>query len=64
MTLPGQDALTKKVLINSGTSILLQDPSRFEMAHSLIEKFAITAFPFTPGGISMKKKWQMRMYNT
>lgn len=48
MTLPGQDTFTKKVL-SIVEDILVQDPSRFEMATSLIEKFAITAFPFTWG---------------
>ncbi|MBE1554550.1 tetratricopeptide repeat protein [Sporosarcina limicola] len=48
MTLPGQDELTKyvKVLLNR---LLSKDPSRLEMAHSLVEKFAITAFPFNWG---------------
>src|SRR5690606_25446083 len=45
MTLPGQDDMTKEVLANI-ERLLLKDPSRLEMAHSLIEKFAITAFPF------------------
>lgn len=45
MTLPGQDDLTKQVLEEVDCR-LLQDPSRLEMAQGLIEKFAITAFPF------------------
>ena len=45
MTLPGQDDLTKQVLVEVDRQ-LLQDPSRLEMAQGLIEKFAITAFPF------------------
>lgn len=45
MTLPGQDDLTKQVLEEVDRR-LLQDPSRLEMAQGLIEKFAITAFPF------------------
>lgn len=45
MTLPGQDDLTKQVL-EEVDRLLLQDPSRLEMAQGLIEKFAITAFPF------------------
>ena len=45
MTLPGQDDLTKQVLKEVDRR-LLQDPSRLEMAQGLIEKFAITAFPF------------------
>ena len=45
MPLPGQDAFTKNVL-STVEEILVKDPSRFEMAKSLIEKFAITAFPF------------------
>ena len=46
--MPGQDPLTKKVL-SEIEEILVQDPSRFEMAKGLIEKFAITAFPFDWG---------------
>ena len=45
MPLPGQDDLTKQVL-EAVDHRLLQDPSRLEMAQGLIEKFAITAFPF------------------
>lgn len=45
MTLPGQDAKTKEVL-EKIEQLLFQDPSRLEMAQGLIEKFAITAFPF------------------
>ncbi|NYF25045.1 tetratricopeptide repeat protein [Sporosarcina sp. JAI121] len=45
MTLPGQDELTKKVR-EEIERLLFQDPSRLQMAQGLIEKFAITAFPF------------------
>ena len=45
MTLPGQDDQTQKVL-EVLEHRLLQDPSRFEMGQGLIQKFAITAFPF------------------
>lgn len=45
MTLPGHDDLTGDVLLEI-EQLLLKDPSRLEMAHGLIEKFAITAFPF------------------
>jgi len=45
MTLPGQDDLTKQVLKEVDRR-LLQDPSRLEMAQGVIEKYAITAFPF------------------
>ncbi|WP_318615229.1 DUF3196 family protein [Sporosarcina sp. YIM B06819] len=45
MTLPGRDDLTVEVL-GEIDRLLLKDPSRLEMAHGLIEKFAITAFPF------------------
>ncbi len=45
MALPGQDDLTQEVL-KAIDHLLLKDPSRLEMAHGLIEKFAITAFPF------------------
>jgi tetratricopeptide (TPR) repeat protein len=45
MTLPGRDDLTRDVL-EKLDQLLLKDPSRLEMARGLIEKFAITAFPF------------------
>lgn len=45
MTLPGQDEQTKEVLAIL-EQLLIQDPSRFELAQGLVEKFAITAFPF------------------
>ncbi len=45
MTLPGQDDLTKLVL-EAVDRRLLQDPSRLEIAQGIIEKYAITAFPF------------------
>ncbi|MEK5039132.1 tetratricopeptide repeat protein [Sporosarcina sp. FSL K6-3457] len=45
MTLPGRDDLTQEVLAEVD-QLLLKDPSRLEMARGLIEKFAITAFPF------------------
>ena len=45
MTLPGQDEQTQEVLA-ALEQLLVQDPSRFEMAKGLVEKFAITAFPF------------------
>ncbi|MFJ7936413.1 tetratricopeptide repeat protein [Sporosarcina sp. NPDC096371] len=45
MTLPGRDDLTGDVLVEIDR-LLLKDPSRLEMAHGLIEKFAITVFPF------------------
>lgn len=48
MTLPGQDEQTQNVLLVLEKR-LLQDPSRFEMVKGLIEKFAITAFPFSWG---------------
>jgi tetratricopeptide (TPR) repeat protein len=48
MPLPGQDPFTTTVL-STVEDILVKDPSRFEMAKSLIEKFAITAFPFNWG---------------
>ena len=52
--IPGQDDLTKEVLEEVERS-LLQDPSRLEMAQGLIEKFAITAFPFGWGTISAEE---------
>ena len=45
MTLPGQDPQTKNVLEIVET-LLLKDPSRFDLARGIIEKYAITAFPF------------------
>lgn len=51
MTLPGQDDLTGDVL-GEIEKLLLKDPSRLEMARGLIEKFAITAFPFGWGEYS------------
>lgn len=47
--LPGRDEQTENVLVEL-ERLLLQDPSRFELAKSLVEKFAITAFPFDWGG--------------
>ena len=44
--LPGQDDKTKDVLFVI-EQLLLKDPSRFELAKGIIEKFAITAFPFS-----------------
>ena len=51
MTLPGQDEQTQKVL-GVLEQRLYQDPSRLEMIQGLIEKFAITAFPFSWGNHS------------
>lgn len=45
MTLPGQDLQTQNVLI-AIEEAYEKDPSRLELARGLIEKFAITAFPF------------------
>jgi tetratricopeptide (TPR) repeat protein len=44
-TLPGQDPQTKNVLEIVET-LLAKDPSRFDLARGIIEKYAITAFPF------------------
>ncbi|WP_188006623.1 Cytochrome c-type biogenesis protein CcmH/NrfG [Sporosarcina sp. ANT_H38] len=54
MTLPGQDDFTKQVLTEMDRR-LLQDPSKFEMAQGLIEKFAITAFPFGWGSHTVEE---------
>jgi tetratricopeptide (TPR) repeat protein len=54
MTLPGQDDLTQQVLVEVDHQ-LLQDPSRLEMALGLIEKFAITAFPFGWGNTNAEE---------
>lgn len=54
MTLPGQDDLTKQVLTEMDRR-LLQDPSKLEMAQGLIEKFAITAFPFGWGSHTVEE---------
>lgn len=48
MTLPGQDEATKNVL-SAIERRLSKDPSRLELAKGTIEKFAITAFPFSWG---------------
>ena len=45
MTLPGRDDVTGDVRMEI-ERLLLKDPSRLEMAQGLIEKYAITAFPF------------------
>lgn len=54
MTLPGQDEQTQSVL-SILEQLLLQNPSRFEMVQGLIEKFAITAFPFSWGSHSAEE---------
>ncbi|MFD1927264.1 DUF3196 family protein [Sporosarcina siberiensis] len=54
ITLPGQDDQTKEVL-SEVERLLLKDPSRFEMASGIIEKFAITAFPFSWGTYDVKE---------
>ncbi|CAM3108109.1 DUF3196 domain-containing protein [Filibacter tadaridae] len=48
MTLPGQDVMTADVLV-AVEEQLQKDPSRLDMVRGLIEKFAITAFPFDWG---------------
>lgn len=54
MTLPGQDEQTQNILLVLEKR-LVQDPSRFEMVRGLIEKFAITAFPFSWGNYSVEE---------
>jgi len=54
MTLPGQDEQTQNVLLVLD-QLMLQDPSRYEMVKGLIEKFAITAFPFSWGNYSSEE---------
>lgn len=54
MTLPGQDDQTQEVLVLV-EQLLLKDPSRFELASGIIEKFAITAFPFSWGHYSSQE---------
>ncbi|WP_438311241.1 DUF3196 family protein [Sporosarcina sp. FA9] len=54
ITLPGQDDKTKEVL-SEVDRLLLKDPSRYEMASGIIEKFAITAFPFSWGSYDVKQ---------
>ena len=61
MTLPGQDEQTKKVLAVLEHR-LLQDPSRFEMAQGLVEKFAITAFPFGWGSYDAEEVAEAYLY--
>lgn len=48
MMLPGQEETTHEVLLIL-ERLLEQDPSRFELAQGLIEKFAIIAYPFDWG---------------
>jgi tetratricopeptide (TPR) repeat protein len=48
MTMPGQDKLTLEV-VDAIEQLLFKEPSRLEMAKSLIEKFTITSFPFSWG---------------
>lgn len=54
MELPGQDKATQQVL-STLDELLAQDPSRFELAKGLVEKFAITAFPFDWGSYSTEE---------
>lgn len=54
MLLPGQDDTTAEVL-DLLEELLLQDPSRYELAKALIEKFTITAFPFGWGDYSAEE---------
>ncbi|MCZ2258432.1 tetratricopeptide repeat protein [Sporosarcina sp. G11-34] len=51
MTLPGADEKTQAVLF-AMEQLLEKDPSRLSLATGLIEKFAITAFPFSWGNWS------------
>ena len=62
MTMPGQDDVTL-MCIEEIEQLLLKDPSRLEMAQGLIEKFAITAFPFGWDHYR-RKKWQLLMSTT
>ncbi len=48
ITLPGQNAQTQEVL-EAIEELLDKDPSRLELAHGLVEKFNITAYPFSWG---------------
>lgn len=54
LALPGTDEQTKNVL-EELEQILVKDPTRFELAKGLIEKFAITAFPFDWGDYHFKE---------
>ena len=54
MTLPGRDQATQQVL-KALEELLIQDPSRFELAQGLVEKFAITAFPFDWGSYTVEE---------
>ncbi len=54
MELPGQDDQTQSVLALLEQR-LDQNPSQYEMVKGLIEKFAITAFPFNWGDYSVEE---------
>ncbi len=54
MPLPGEDALSKKVL-SIIEELLEQDPTRFELAKGMVEKFEITAFPFKWGNYTAEE---------
>jgi len=54
MTLPGQDDKTVDVM-SALERELAQDPSRYELAEGLVQKFVITAFPFDWGDYSAEE---------
>lgn len=54
LTLPGRDLKTKKVLAEL-EQIFLQDPTKLDLAKGLIEKFAITSFPFDWGDYQIQE---------
>lgn len=61
MTLPGQDDQTQQVLAIL-EQLLVKDPTRFEMAQGLVEKFAITAFPFGWGSHEAEEVAEAYLY--
>ncbi|MDS9471367.1 tetratricopeptide repeat protein [Sporosarcina pasteurii] len=54
MALPGQDKRTQAVLAEL-EKLLIQDPSRLELAYGLVEKFMIIAYPFDWGSYSKEE---------
>lgn len=54
ISLPGEDAQTKEVLAII-EELLAQDPTRYELAKGLVDKFVIIAFPFGWGSFTAEE---------
>lgn len=54
MMMPGEDPIVREVL-EELDELLSQDPSRLELAKSLVEKFAILAYPFDWGDYTVQE---------